>query len=43
MVQDQVRSDLQNLGLTNNQNGLTAEDIRRIVREEIAASKGESK
>ena len=43
MVQDQVRSGLQNLGLTNNQNGLTAEDIRRIVREEIAASKGESK
>ena len=39
MVQDQVRSDLENLGIANAQNQLTAADIRQIVREEIAASK----
>lgn len=40
MVQEQVRSDLENLGIANNgQNQLTAADIRQIVREEIAASK----
>lgn len=45
MVQDQVRSDLQNLGLTADSQSkpLTAEEVRQIVKEELAASKGEAK
>lgn len=45
MVQDQVKSDLEGLGIVpgQTQNQLTAEDIRQIVREEIAASKDNGK
>lgn len=39
MVQDQVKSDLEGLGLVQGQSPLTAADVRQIVREELAASK----
>lgn len=44
MIQEQVKSDLQGMGIVpeNQAKPLTAEDIRQIVREELASSKGDS-
>lgn len=45
MVQDAVRENLQAMGITQNNAGgtaLTADQVRQIVREELAASKNET-
>lgn len=45
MVQDSVRENLEAMGITKNNagSGVTAEQVRQIVREELAASKNDTK
>ena len=39
MINKTVRTNLEEMGITNQSKPLTAEDVREIVREELAASK----
>lgn len=39
MVNSTIRTNLEEMGITNQPSPLTAEDVRQIVREELAASK----